>query len=140
MINKIIDGIIASLNEEFGDKYEFYPEDVEQGLNEPCFSIVCINPTSKRFFDNRYFKTNLFCIHYFPEGGKSEINDVTDRLFDCLEYIKIDDDLLVGTNMYGNMVDGVLHFFVNYDLFAYKEKEKTPFMETHTYRTDVKKG
>lgn len=141
MINKIIDGIIASLNKEFGDEYEIYPEDIEQGLKEPCFSIVCINPAMNQVLGKRYFKSNSFCIHYFPKSkneAKSEINGVTEKLFNCLEYIEVDGDLCNGTELHAEPVDGVLNFFVNFDLFVYKEREKTPYMETHSYKTDVK--
>ena len=52
----------------FGDDYEIYTESVEQGLNEPCFSILCLNPTNEQFLGRRYFRKNQFCIHYFPKG------------------------------------------------------------------------
>ena len=68
MINKIIDGISVAINAEFGYDYEIYTESVEQGLNEPCFSILCLNPTNEQFLGRRYFRNNQFCIHYFPKG------------------------------------------------------------------------
>ena len=40
MINKIIDGICAVINLEFGDEYEIYTESIEQGLEEPCFLLT----------------------------------------------------------------------------------------------------
>lgn len=39
MINKVIDGISKAINEEFGDEYNIYTEEIEQGLKEPCFSM-----------------------------------------------------------------------------------------------------
>lgn len=130
MINKIIDGITASLNQEFGDDYEIYTEDIEQGLEEPCFSIVCINPNKNKFLGDRYFSKNKFCIYYFPKSREknNEINDITDRLFDCLEYITVDGGLVRGIDFKVETSDGVLCFFVNYNFFVYKDKEKI-FME-----------
>ena len=32
MINKIVDGISKAINEEFGDDYEIYTEEIELGL------------------------------------------------------------------------------------------------------------
>ena len=49
MINSIIESISISLNAEFGDEYTTYTESVEQGLNEPCFFVFCINPTNRVF-------------------------------------------------------------------------------------------
>ena len=103
MINKIIDGISISLNAEFGDDYKIYTESIEQGLKEPCFSIVCVNPTNELFRGKKYFRKNLFCIQYFPKGEdkRSECMDVLERMFDCLEVIKVGEDLQRGTSMHG---------------------------------------
>ena len=38
MLNEIIKGISMALNAAFGDGYEIYQNDVEQGLKEPCFT------------------------------------------------------------------------------------------------------
>lgn len=147
MIQKIIDGISISLDAEFGKKYKIYTESIEQGLKEPCFSILCVNPTNELFRGNRYFRKNLMCIQYFPCGtfkddegeviGKyQECMDALERMFDCLEIIKVKDDPQRGTSMHGEVVDGVLNFFVNYDMFVYKVEEKTQ-METLDLKTDV---
>lgn len=37
MLNEIIKGISMALNAAFGDEYEIFQNDVEQGLEEPCF-------------------------------------------------------------------------------------------------------
>ena len=140
MINKIIDGISVAINAEFGDDYEIYTESVEQGLNEPCFSILCLNPTNEQFLGRRYFRKNQFCIDYFPKGEEKnkEINEVRERLFECLELVTVDGDLCRGTNMSSETSDGVLSFFVNYNMFMYKMQEGTPTMESYDYSTDVK--
>lgn len=126
MINKIISAISKAIYLEFGNEYEIYTEDVKQDLQEPCFSIFCVNPSIRQFFDKRYKTTNLFTILYFPKNEEieKEINDVRERLFDCLEYINDEDDLLRGTNMNTQTVDGVLNFFVNYDFFVKKTTKK----------------
>ncbi|WP_334293833.1 phage tail terminator family protein, partial [Clostridioides difficile] len=45
MLNNIIDGISVKLDKSFGESYTIYSEDVEQGINEPCFFIVPLNPS-----------------------------------------------------------------------------------------------
>lgn len=125
MINSIIESISISLNDEFGDEYTTYTESVEQGLNEPCFFVFCINPTNRIFLGKRYFRENQFCIQYFPtdkdkDRAREECNEVAERLYLCLEYITVTGDLVRGTKMNYEIADGVLNFFVNYDLFVYK--------------------
>lgn len=140
MINEIIDGICLALNDEFGDEYEIYTETLKQGLKQPCFSIVCINPTKEQFLGDRYYSTNSFCIHYFPSSIESntEINTVRTRMFDTLEYITVDGDLIRGTKMTAEVDDsGVLNFIVNYNLFVKKVKTSTP-MEDYDYQSKLK--
>ena len=140
MINKIIDGISVAINSEFGDHYEIYTESIEQGLNEPCFSILCLNPTIDQVLGNRYFRRNQFCVHYFPSSSEkqSECFTVMERLMGALEIIDVDGDQCRGTGMHGEVDDNVLSFFVNYDMYVYKEGTAEPTMETVEFDTDVK--
>lgn len=140
MINNIIDGICVAINDEFGDTYEIYTENIEQGLKEPCFSILCLNPTVEQFLGKRYFRTNQFCIHYFPKSSEKqfECHQVAERLFECLELITVNGDLKRGTSFHSEISGGVLSFFVNYDMFVYKYEETTEHMETLEHKSDVK--
>ena len=140
MIDKIIDGISVAINSEFGDPYEIYTESIEQGLVEPCFSILCLNPTINQVLGKRYFRKNQFCIHYFPSSDekRSECHSVIERLMDALEIIEVDGDQCRGTDMHSEVVDNVLSFFVNYDMFTYKVEDAKPAMETVSHNTNMK--
>lgn len=145
MINKIIGAISISLNSEFGDDYEIYTEKIEQGLKEPCFSVLCLNPTNDLFRNNKYFRNNQFCIQYFPstDEPKAECNTVLERLFSCLEQITIVENettssLVRGSRMNGEMVDDVLNFFVNFNMFVYKVESPADSMENLNVNSDVK--
>lgn len=126
MINELVAAISVAVNAEFGDDYTIYGESVEQGLEEPCFFIRCINPTYCLYFDKRYFAENPFCIQYIPQDescANEECNAVSERLFSCLEYIGGDECFIRGTKMHAEIVDGILNFFVNYDFFTVKKSE-----------------
>ena len=140
MINKIIDRISVAIGSTFGDSHEIYTESVEQGLKEPCFSILCLNPTVQQFLGKRYFRANQFCIHYFPSSKEPrlECSSVMETLFHILETITVDGDLVRGTKMNGEIVDGVLSFFVNYDMYVYKSEESNTMMESVSHNTDLK--
>lgn len=124
MINKILDAISNALCDEFGENYEIYSEDIKQDFKEPCFFILCVNPSEKDFLGNRYHRNYLFDIQYFPEN-KEELNSdlytIQERLFNCMEYIEMGEDLIRGKNRRGEIVDNTLHFFVNYDVFVIKK-------------------
>ena len=50
----------------------------------------------------------------------------------------VDGDLTMGTKMRSETVDGVLNFFVNYDMFVYRKDDGEPEMEELTEETTVK--
>lgn len=131
MINDIITAISIAICKEFGDDYTIYADQIKQGLKEPCFFVFCLNPTNNHFLGKKYLRTNLFCIQYFPKGCKANRNchDVAETLQEQLEYIVMDNDLIQGTKMKHEIVDGVLSFFINYDMFVYKIEEKTTMGE-----------
>jgi hypothetical protein len=141
MLNEIIDGISLKLNQVFGDGYEVYGDtNIVQGLKEPCFFIALLNPTQTQIVGARYFRTNPFMIQYFAKNSEDniELHNVASELFDALEYIHLlDGDSLRGTSMSYNIVDGVLNFEVNYNVFLTKAREEADKMEV--LETDVKK-
>jgi hypothetical protein len=128
VINSIIAGISTALYDAFGERYEIFDDEIKQDLNEPCFFIACLNPTHKQFLGKRYFRTNNFCIQYFPESNakQHECLEVAESMTECLEIVNVDGVPLRGTKMQYEVSGGVLNFFVNYDYFAYKTEEETP--------------
>lgn len=140
MVNNLIDGISIKLNQVFGDDKKIYSETVKQGLKEPCFFIAVLNPSQEKMIKGRYFRQHPFDVHYFPskDGGNKEIQSVASQLLDGLEYITLaNGDLVRGTNMNYEVVDGVLHFFVQYNMYI-KKIEVSDDMETLTIETDLK--
>jgi hypothetical protein len=131
MVGEIIAGVSIKLNQVFGDDYEIYVNEVKQGLQEPCFFIKCLNINQDKVIGNRYFRSQPFDIHYFPERKEnSELFIMAEKLFDELEYITLENgDLLRGSKMNIETVDGILHFFVNYDLYVLREQVKEGPME-----------
>ena len=121
MVNEIINGISLKLNQVFGDGVEIYGDtDIVQGLAEPCFFIALLNPSQTKMVGHRYFRENPFNVQYFPRNAEDniELHDVASELFEVLEYITLPNgDVLHGTAMSYDIVGGVLHFRVNYNLY-----------------------
>lgn len=60
-------------------------------------------------------------------------------MFDTLEYVTmLNGDIIRGTNMHTEIVDGVLHFLVNYNLFLIKEPTEVDTMESLESTVDIK--
>nr|DAF30384.1 MAG TPA: tail completion protein [Caudoviricetes sp.] len=123
MLNEIVNAISLSLSENF-DGIDVHVNELEQGFEEPCFFIDLLNPTEKQIVGNRYLRSYLFDIAYFPRNNSQvEIFDVLDKMHDVLEYIKLEDGTLMrGLNRNTMEEDNVLHYFVTYEMFIYKMK------------------
>lgn len=126
MITDIIHGVAAKLHQDFGDGYAIYTENIPQGFKEPCFSIQHIQSDTAAKLPNRHLRRNAFDVHFFPKPGtdeKAQMYRMAECLFLSLEYINVRDNsnmldnLVRGSKMRYEIVDGVLHFFVNYDLY-----------------------
>jgi len=126
MVEKIMKSISKALNQVFADGFEIYfSKDVRQGLTEPCFFITLMGSSRIRRIGVRYRLFNSFVIQYFPKtkGGNLEMIRVAEQLNDVLEYIELfNGDLVQGTAMNYSIQDGVLHFFVDYNMFLKKEQ------------------
>ena len=118
MVNKIVDCICEALFEEFGDTYEIYAEPVEQGLQEPCFSVSVQQSTILPQPGNITQVTADCLVQYYP--SKEEVcldcQEVLVRLYDCLGLMQMGTGFARAIHFQGEISDdGVLevHFSVS---------------------------
>lgn len=131
MANDIIDGIVIKIDSLFGDDTVIYTEGIEQDFQEPCFYIKLLRVSQKQILNNRYYLEHTFDVHYFPGAAdkNAEMYDMASKLAG-LEYITSGGSLKRGTRMSYEIVDGVLHYFVQYNYYAYLTKEEVEKMES----------
>lgn len=142
MINDFISAVCIAINTEFGDSYEIYTETIEQGLQEPCFFVQCINPSISKEMTNRKLNSLLFMVQYFPESNTdayAEINDVIERLYSCLASIDYKGVTVEGSDIDKNVNDKVLNFNITYDFHTVitSDDEK---MESYTMKEGLNNG
>lgn len=136
MLNEIVQGIARRLAAAFGDEYAVYQDKPEPGLAGPGFFVAVLPPPqpAKPLLGNRERWLNAFEVRYFPRqaGDEAELLAVAERLLAELRFIELpgvaSGGLLRGTSMRWEPVDGVLHFFVNYNALLNRQEEK-PLME-----------
>lgn len=137
-INDVVTAISIKINETFGDAYEIYTESIEQGFQKPAFFILLLQPEFDQVVGNRYHETLPFDIHYFGPGYMDAYS-TANKLMSEMEYIRLlNGDLLRGTKMKGEVVDGVLHFFVNYNFHVYKIIDPLDKMESVSLSSSLK--
>lgn len=132
MLNEIIKGISMALNAAFGDGYKVYQNDVKQGLEEPCFLVAVLKPELSPLIGRRFLMREPLDIHYFPAAPRNhaEMITVAETMLETLEVINLPNgEPIRGTSMNYEIVDDVLHFFVNYNHTLIRPKEEIT-MET----------
>lgn len=141
MLNKIIKGIALKLNGIFGDDYTIYTEEIQQGLQVPCFLISHISSQSSELLFDRYYRSNMFDIQYFPkdENSRCEIEQAAEKLYAGLNHITLADGTIKnGISMNHEIEDGVLHFFVNYNNITARKGPQTEQMENIDFSIGTK--
>lgn len=140
-VDDVIKAISTKIN-SFRDKSttKIYMEEVDQDFKEPCFYIKELRSSQNKELGNRYKRGHFYDIHYFPGGDKvnEEMREMAETLYDHMEYIEVAGNPLMGLDMNHRVVGGVLHFFVKYPLFVYKEVEQIPDMGNLEYEGGLK--
>lgn len=140
-INDLKIGINHTLDAKFPD-INIYGEEIKQGFNEPCFFIKILSSSQNKEINRRYKKNVSFDVHYFSdkEDINSDYNDMSDKLYEMLEYIPIGNSLYRAVGMTHEVVDGVLHFFLQFNFHVLKEIEAAEKMNKLTQKVGVKNG
>ena len=131
MIKAIRQGVIDAIDKEFG--LPICIDKIQQGIEEPCFLVTSVTNSENHIIGNRHQRNNAFMVQYFPssqEEYSDECNDVSERLFNVLDRIKVNDGYMNHTgDMSAHMVDDVLNFEVTYRPMIFKipkEQESEP--------------
>lgn len=129
LIKEIINGISKKIYGFYEGLYDIYVEEVEQGLELPCFMINLISSDIRMILKPRYKFESVFDVIYFGDGYK-DCMDRGSELYDILEYITINDkDLIRGTKMNMYIIKNILHFRVNYNLILQNKPDIIDMME-----------
>lgn len=137
LIKEIINGISQKIYGFYEGLYDIYVEEVEQGLQIPCFMINLISSDIRMILKPRYKFESVFDVIYFGDGYK-DCMDRGSELYDILEYITINDkDLIRGTKMNMDIIKNILHFRVNYNLILQNKPDIIDMMEEHQINIGV---
>lgn len=126
-INDVIDAIILELNEIFGEKYTYYPENVGQGMKVPCFFVKWINGSEDLLVGKRYSSKSHFVIHGHvkeDENKNASLNEMATTLYN-LEYITLKNgDLIELQNRNIKVEDGIVVCFIDVNVHLIKSKKE----------------
>lgn len=119
------DTIINAISKTLSDNFEgvsIYTNKAEQGLILPCFFITQKNTEFEKVGRNKYKINYLINISYHPkELSEVKLNEIAFNLFNLLEVLSLDNKKIIySKGLRYEIVDGILQFFVNYELTVNK--------------------
>lgn len=133
MLNDIIVGISNKIEDI--SSATIYSETIPQGFDEPCFFIMASSVNQTKDIGGRYKLDYNMIVKYFPQSYDSpneENADVLEQLYLNLEFITVNNDLVMGHDMNGETVDGVLFFYVRYPIRIARNKQVEDYMREVT--------
>ena len=120
MADLLIDGVCNALYNEFGNDYEYYIDEIKQGLNKSCFFVSYVRNAQNRYINNRLRSENRISIQFIPTDDVSaeKRSEIANRLYTCLDCIDYGPDKLFGKEMQCEpLSDTLLNFQVSYNFF-----------------------
>ncbi|RRJ62405.1 hypothetical protein EHV15_05150 [Paenibacillus oralis] len=126
----------AALDTAFPD-IRIMGEEIKQGLNPPCFFVRLLEPEHTQELGRRYMRLHPFAVRYYGvDRANEDYYDMAERLTSVLQQINVNDVLVRGSEMNFEIVDEVLHFFVNYNFLVWEPAPDIPKMQ----ELDVQEG
>jgi len=103
-------------------------EEIKQNLDPPHFFVRLLEPAHTQELGRRFRRELPFAVRYFSEGGNEDLYAMAETLTAALQRIDVGGRPVAGTNMRFQIVDGVLHFLVDYTLLVWKPAPDEPIM------------
>lgn len=137
MNREVLVGITRALDSAFG--IPIHTDSVNQKLKPPCFLIDRVQGGLKKELGSRYKSSHYFDIIYLTDEAKPSLEylDIEESLYGCLEWINVGTGCTKALDMKGSVIDGVLHFFVNYGFHVIKVEQQEEPMCDLTIKTKL---
>ncbi len=144
-------GIVQSLTvalsrklEELFDNPLIYHDMLPMGYEAPCFFINAVDTqVIKKLYDRYKVQVN-YDVSYHPDEKKffsTEFSKVGNTLTFGLELVDLEDGKpLRGNNIRYEVQNNTLHFFVTFDFFIRRYKDRGELMQTLTQIYTIKEG
>ena len=142
-------GVVRSLTvalskglEDVFDNPRIYQDMLPMGYKSPCFFVNHVDTQVQLKLFNRYRVVANYDITYHPAERKfnsKEFSEVVEKMTYGLELVQLEDGNYVrGSNIRYEVQDGVLHFFITFDFFVTRAKDRGTKMEKLYQRYGLK--
>jgi len=115
---------IEALNAAFPD----IPVSDEETAQPPSFFVQLLEPTHTQELGRRYRRDHPILVRYFGSSGTEDKYAMAESLTGVLNRIAVNGRPVRGAGMRWQIVDGVLHFNVNYNFLVWSISTPDPVM------------
>lgn len=144
-LNEIKEAVAEKIAQKY--QYPVYIENTKQRTKKPAFFVDLEDAKIRNVMnDERYKVETIFNVYFVLSDDEENVNrvltEIAHDLFFSLNYIKVGDASLRGSNMDFGINDGIMTFVVNYDFFAVvlNENEEKGKVEKLFYKVGVRNG
>lgn len=136
--NDVRGGVLSTLAASFPD-IKVYSEEGKDGAVLPCFYVKLMESKQIQELGRRYARHHPFEIRYLtPDNKSDDMYDMAERLTKVLEFISVGGRSIRGANMRFEIIDKVLHFYVNYNFLVWEARPNVPKMQTFEQKEGIK--
>lgn len=135
-INNVRYAVHAALDAAFPD-IPILGEEIKQGLTPPCFFVRLLQPEHAQELGRRYIRYHPIVVRYYAvDRANAAMYDMAEQLTSVLQQIIVAGRPVRGIGMRFEIVDEILHFFVEYNFHVWAPKPDDPGMAS----LDVQEG
>lgn len=139
----IIDAVSNCIGKNF-EKATIYTEKKKQGMKTPCFFVFETSVSQSKKLKGTLERVYNITVRWVPnDESKRKYEDCAktgNQLSEILALINTGETPTHGTDIQYEIIDDVLHCYVNYKVRMTKEKEPQPIMEEAEIETNYKEG
>lgn len=129
-INDVRNAVNAALDSAFPN-IPIAGEEIKRGLTPPYFFVKLLEPEHTQELGRRFYRYHPFDVHYFaPDRRNEDMYDMAEQLTATLQQIEVAGRPVHGSGMRFEIVDEVLHFFVEYNFHVWAPQPDDPAMQT----------
>ncbi len=130
-LNSVFDAVSLALHRAF-PQAQVHGEEVKQGLRPSDFIVQMPAGGQAKTLGERYRRTPMVDVIYFPQGGAEECYRMAEQLALVLESVVTPEgDTLQAGECSWTYTDGALHVQAAYEHFAYLPQEEVPMETLH---------
>jgi len=136
--NDVRYAVHAALDAAFPD-IPIHDEEIPQELKPPCFFVRLLELEHTQELGRRFLRYHPFVVRYFAQDrSNTAVYEMAERLTEALQQIQVAGRSVRGTGMRFEILDEVLHFFVEYNFHVWATKPDNPAMQTLNVREALK--